>query len=164
MAAGDIIFWSDVADAIRPPVVRLTQQAAQSLANAANGAITFGAGSEDIDTHGFHDTTTNTSRITPTKAGRYRVKGTVALSAQNTVSLFAVFIGKNGTSVQPFSRSKPGVVSTSTLSHDAEAIVELNGTTDYVEVYANQTSGGALNTQASGGVNSTLELEYIGVQ
>lgn len=164
MAAGDIIFWSDVADAIRPPVTRLVQQAAQSLANGANAAITFGAGSEEIDTHSFHDTSTNTTRITPTKAGRYRVRVTVAVAANSTVSLLTAFVGKNGASVQPFSRSKPAVVSASTISHDAEAIVELNGTTDYVEGYANQTSGGALNTQASGGVNSVLELEYIGVQ
>lgn len=164
MAAGDIIYWSDVADAIRPPVTRLVQQASQSCANAANTAVTFGAGSEEIDTHGFHDTSVNTARITPTKAGRYRVKGTVNMAAQNTVSLLTAFIGKNGASVQPFSRSKPGTVSTSTVAHDAEAIVELNGTTDYVELYVNQTSGGALSTQASGGVNSVLELEYIGVQ
>lgn len=163
MAAGDIIFWSDIADAIRPPVVRLVQQAAQSMANATNTAITFGAGSEEIETHPWHDTAANTSRITPTKAGRYRVKGTVSVAANTTVSLLAAFIAKNGVAVQPFSRSKPAVVSASTVSHDVSAIVELNGTTDYVEVYGNQTSGGALNTQASGGVNGTLELEYIGL-
>jgi hypothetical protein len=163
MAAGDIIFWSDVADAIRPPVTRLVQQAVQSCANATNVQITFGAGSEEIDTHGFHDTAVNTNRITPTKAGRYRVVGTVNMASSAAVTILAAFIGKNGLSVQPYVRAKPAATAT-TNAASASAIVELNGTTDYVELWVNQTSGGALNTQASGGVNSALELEYLGVQ
>lgn len=163
MAAGDVIFWSDVADAIRPPVVRLTQQAAQSLANATSAPITFGAGSEEIDTHGWHDTTTNPARITPTKAGRYRVQGTVNVASSSAVTILYATIGKNGATLQPLPRQKPAATVTTT-SAQVSAIVELNGTTDYIELYGNQTSGGALNTQASGGVNSVLELEYIGVQ
>jgi hypothetical protein len=163
MAAGDIIFWSDVADAIRPPITRLVQQAVQSAANATNAAITFGAGSEEIDTHGFHDTAVNPTRITPTKAGRYRAAGTVNMAATGAVTILAAFIGKNGASVQPFVRMKPNATA-STPASSATAIVEMNGTTDYVELFVNQTSGGALNTQASGGVNSVLELEYLGVQ
>lgn len=163
MAAGDIIFWSDVADAIRPPITRLVQQAVQSCANATNAAITFGAGSEEIDTHSFHDTAVNTTRITPTKPGRYRAVGTVNMASSGAVTILAAFIGKNGASVQPFHRAKPNATA-STPASSASAIVEMNGTTDYVELFVNQTSGGALNTQASGGVNSVLELEYLGVQ
>jgi hypothetical protein len=163
MAAGDVILWSDVADAIRPPITRLVQQAVQSLANATNAAITFGAGSEEIDTHSFHDTAVNTSRITPTKPGRYRAVGTVNVASSGAVTILTAFIGKNGLAVQPFARSKPGTAATTTAAA-VSAIVEMNGTTDYVELWGNQTSGGALNTQASGGVNSVLELEYLGVQ
>lgn len=163
MAAGDIIFWSDVADAIRPPITRLIQVALQSIPNATNTALTFGAGSEDIDTHGFHDTAVNTSRITPTKAGRYRVVGTGNLASSAAVTILVAFIGKNGTAVQPYPRQKPAATATTT-SASASAIVEMNGSTDYVELFLHQTSGGAINTQASGGVNSVLELEYLGVQ
>jgi hypothetical protein len=163
MAAGDIIFWSDVADAIRPPITRLVQQALQSLANATNTAITFGAGSEEIDTHGFHDTAVNTARITPTKPGRYRAVGTLNMASTAAITILTAFIGKNGTAVQPFPRTKPAATAT-TGSTTVSAIVEMNGTTDYIELYGNQSSGGAVNTQASGGVNSVLELEYLGVQ
>jgi hypothetical protein len=163
MAAGDIIFWSDVADAIRPPVTRLVQQAVQSLPTGTSTPVTFGAGSEEIDTHSFHDTAVNTSRITPTKPGRYRAVGTVNVASSAAVTVLTALIGKNGAGVQPFPRTKPAAVAVTTGAQ-ASAIVELNGTTDYVELYANQVSGGALNTQASGGVNSVLELEYLGVQ
>lgn len=163
MAAGDKAFWSDIADAIRPPCVRLIQQLSQSLTSGANAAITFGAGSEDIDTHNYHDTAANTSRITPLKAGRYRVVGTVNMAASTTITILTAFIGKNGVAVQPFLRTKPGAANT-TCAVLVSAVVEMNGTTDYVELYGNQTTSGAtaVSTQASGGVNSVLELEYIG--
>jgi hypothetical protein len=133
------------------------------MANAANSAITFGAGSEEIDTHGFHDTAVNTSRITPNKPGRYRAVGTVNVASSGAVTILTAFIGKNAVAVQPFARTKPGTAVTTT-SVTVSAIVEMNGTTDFVELYGNQTSGAALGTQASGGVNSVLELEYLGVQ
>lgn len=161
MPAGDRMFWSDVADSIRPPIVRLVQQALQAMANATNVALTFTAGSEEIDTHNYHDTTTNPSRITPAKAGRYRVYGCVQVASTGALTILTAYIGKNGVAVQPFKRSKPGAAAT-TCAQDVQAIVELNGSSDYVELYGNQTSGASLNTQASGGVNSTLELEYLG--
>ena len=159
MAAGDKAFWSDVANAIRPPIVRLIQAAAQSIPNVTSTALTFAAGSEDIDTHNFHDTVTNNTRVTPTIAGYYQVTVTYASSANTATQLYAV-VAKNGAGVQPLVRQTPAATS-SAKSVQATAIVSMNGSTDYIEGWANQNSGGALNTQVGGGINSVLEVVYL---
>jgi cytoskeletal protein RodZ len=163
MAAGDRIFWSDVADIIRPPGVRLVQQAAQSIASAVNTALTWGAGSEERDTHNLHDTTTNPSRVTVAKTGRYQVFLTANMAAVTTISVIAATIAKNGVVQQPLPRTKPNTATSTTLSAFAEAELDMTAG-DYVEGMVSQTSGGAVNTQASGGVNSTFEVRYVGSQ
>lgn len=160
MAAGDKAYWSDVANAIRPPRVRLVQQALQSIPNVTATALTFGAGSEDIDTHNFHDTATNPSRITPTVAGDYQVTITVSFASNTATQLYAV-VGKNGTPVQPLERQTPAATAAA-KTVAAQATVSCNGTTDYLEGLGSQNSGGALNTQVGGGINSVLEAIYLG--
>lgn len=160
MAAGDLAIWADVADAVRPPMTKLVQQALQALANATNVAITFAAGSEEIDTHNWHDVVTNNTRVTVTKTGRYRIDATVAVAASATVTGLTVAIWINGSSIQPVIRWKPNATSTATSAYTS-ALVELTAG-QYVECVANQASGGALNTQASGGINSVLQVQYLG--
>ncbi len=142
------------------PLVRLIQQATQNLTNAANTVITFGAGSEDIDTHGFHDTSTNPSRVTPTVAGYYRCFATLSMAASGAITLLSVVVAKNGTPQQPLVRTRPNTTVTA-MSVQASAIIQLNGSGDYVEMIGNQTSGGTVATQASGGINSVLEVEFL---
>jgi hypothetical protein len=160
MAAGDKAYWSDISNAISPPIVRLVAQAAQTLSTATQAAITFGAGSEDIDTHGYHDTASNTSRVTPTLAGYYRVRGTVIMAASTTVTGLFAAIGKNGTNLAPSDRDRPNTTSNTTHA-SAEAIVSLNGSTDYVELNATMTGPATLATSAAGSVASVLECQFI---
>lgn len=143
---------------IRKPLVRLIQQAAQSIATT-NTAITFGAGSEDIDTHGFHDEVTNNTRVTPTIAGYYRCTG-VYLSSATTAPALRATIGKNGGVVQPAFPIYHAVASSAIKGAATQAIVACNGSTDYIEFFAVNSTGG-VNTQASGGFNSVLEVEFL---
>lgn len=159
MAAGDKTFWSDVANAINPPIVRLVQQAAQAVVTATTTAVTFGVGSEDEDTHNFHDTAVNPSRVTPTVAGKYLCTATVAW-ASNTVTQSYTAVGKNGAIVQPLVRHKPAATAAA-HSVQATAIVSINGTGDYVEALGNHNAGVNLNTQVGGGINSTFEVIYL---
>jgi hypothetical protein len=75
VAAGDPVESTNITTVedytIRKPLVRLIQSVVQSIPHDTDTAFTFTAGSEDIDTHGFHDETTNPSRITPSVAGYY---------------------------------------------------------------------------------------------
>jgi hypothetical protein len=146
-------------------LVRLVQQSSQSLANDTDVAITFGAGSEDIDTAGWHDVATNTSRITPLTAGYLRLTGTVWWAADtDDVSIYAS-IGKNGTVVQ---RSRIVLPSTATASVTRSVTVTLmqqcNGSTDYFELFGRQVQAatGTLSTNvAAGGVSSVFEAEFL---
>ncbi len=160
MGAGDKARWEDLADLLDPPTVRLVGQAAQSLANGTNTALTYGAGSEEIDSHNLHDTTTNPSRILLGKAGVWDVYISTNLASNTTVSNMSHNIVKNGASYQPFVRNQP-VAATSTTKGmtTTHALVESDGD-DYVEHFATQTSGGAINTQNTGGVNCVFEAMW----
>lgn len=146
-------------------LVRLVQQSSQSMASDTDTAITFGASSEEIDTAGWHDTGTNTSRITPLTPGYIRFTGTVWFAADtDDISIYAS-IGKNGTIVQ---RNRIVLPSTATASSfrsvPVTCIQQCNGSTDYIELFGRQlqAAAGALSTNvAAGGFSSTLEAEYL---
>lgn len=161
MAAGDKALWSDVADIVRPPAVKLVAQAVQALSSGVNTALTFGAGSEEYDYPGLHDVATNTSRITVTKAGRWEFKGTVQIANTTAVTSMSATIGKNGAMVQPaFGRIRHSGAG-STVAASVVTVIEM-AVGDYAELYGVQSSGVSLNTQAGGGVNSTFEGRYVG--
>lgn len=159
MGAGDFALWEDIADLIDPPVVRLVQASAQSLANNTPTALTYGAGSEEIDSHGLHDMVTNPSRITLGKAGIWEVRATLNLAVSSAVTIAYSVVAKNGANVQPLPRVKPAATSTTTGAQVA-ALVESDGD-DYVEHMVVQVSGGSVSTQASSGVNSVFEAKFV---
>lgn len=146
------------------PMVRLVQQATQTLTSDTDTAITFAAGSEDYDLGGWHDVASNTSRITPTAAGYIRLFGTVWFAADtDDISIYAS-IGKNGTIVQ---RNRIVLPSTATASAFRSVSVTCgqacNGTTDYFELFGRQlqAAAGSLSTNvAAGGFSSTLEVDF----
>jgi hypothetical protein len=142
-----------------PPQVRLVQQAAQSLANSTDTALTFGTASEEWDTHGFHSESVNTSRITPTVAGYYRLTGTVFVVASTALTALTAVMAKNGTVQPPRHRPKPAATNI-TSSVQVTVTLTANGSTDYFEFFAQQTSGGALNTNVGGSFASVFECEY----
>jgi hypothetical protein len=82
----------------------------------------------------------------------------VAASAALT-SLIAT-IGKNGTVQAPRHRFKPGTANVS-ASAQVSVILTANGTTDYFELFGQQTTGGALNTTTGGSFTSVLEVEFL---
>jgi hypothetical protein len=162
MAAGDKSFWSDVANAISPPQGRLVQQAAGVQTGIVSGtatAVTFGAGSEDLDTNNFHDTATNNSRVTPTVAGWYRVHGAIALAGATDYTILEAFIRKNGsTGLPPAYRSTGASASAQTLVFGTSALVQCNGSTDYFEICMRITkTAGTISTVFSSQFACTLE-------
>lgn len=161
---GDIITAAMLDLMARPPAVRLIQQSAQSLANTTSTAITYGAGSEDIDSHDYHDETTSNTRITPDQSGLYKVNVLVATATSAIINTLDTWVAVNGTVIQPFSRMVcPQIAGIKTLM--CTAIADLDGAGDYVEHFARQTqTSGALavNTQATGGIQCVMEMWRIG--
>ena len=139
---------------LNPPMVKARQTTVQTLTTGVSTAITFQT--EDVDTHGFHSSTTNPSRFKPTIAGYYIGYGGVSFII-NLTGRREVRIRKNGGDY--ISKLDTNTPTTGNLVEKGVAFGPefFNGTTDYVEVYAVQTSGGNLNTEIGSGTTDYEE-------
>lgn len=88
---------------------------------------------EEFDTANAFDSTTN-YRFQPTVPGYYQINGSIAWNGAYTNAMARIY--KNG------ALGKDGIQVTAFRSI-ASALVYLNGSTDYIELYGNQASGGA---------------------
>lgn len=169
VAGGDIILASTINDLIRygpaKPICWLQQQSGQSVSSGGSSALTFGSGSEIFDDLNWHSTSSNTSRITPTIAGRYKVTGKLVWAFNTTITSTGLILRKNGsTTIDASGNHKPNATNNvATLGGEVTAYVDMNGTTDYVEILAQQTSSGAAsqttNAASSGYSSLMVELE-----
>ena len=117
---------------------------ATSVPNQVNTKITLDA--EDYDTNSNFAN----SRFTPTVAGYYQITGSVYTSTP--LLILRAFIFKNGTEYRGGSHiGGPN----GQFQMDVNALVYLNGTTDYVELYGYQASGGTYNI---GGVSASTYM------
>jgi hypothetical protein len=124
---------------------RVYNSAAISVNNATATALTFN--SERYDTDSIHSTSANTSRLTCTRAGKYVIVGHVAF-ASNATGLRTVSIRLNGSATIIAAQNAVPISGDETIFSIA-TIYDL-AVGDYVELYAYQSSGGALNVTAPG--------------
>lgn len=154
--------YETVAFLLQPPMIRLRQTVAQSIPNATYTAITFNI--EDNDSYSWHSTTSNTSRVVPTYPGWYR--GWYSLGYQNTSggSFRIGGIQKNGGGAISRSRrdSKPPTASTLTLYKGIPFFIDVNGSTDYIEVLMYQDTGAAMNTNVQTNTQPELFMRWWG--
>jgi hypothetical protein len=170
---GDILTADALNAVAEPPLCRVTASGVQSLADATQVAIQF-AGSDDIDTHGMHDAVTNNTRFTPNLPGYYRFNGTYFTASLVNGSVVDVNVRKNGSTNLPPADRKGGAsghtVTTSgtpstiggsnAFSTSTSVLVEMNGTTDYVELVARQDSNGARDTNQSSQFSCVFEGKF----
>jgi len=113
--------------------------ASQVISNNTWTKITFST--EVLDTDGWYDNSTN-YRFTPQIAGWYQinflVQGYYASSGQWIGALY-----KNGSAL--IKGPVINYTSSSEAGSSLACIVQFNGSTDYVEVYVQQSSGGNVN-------------------
>lgn len=143
------------------PIGRIEQNTPQTgITDNTETAITFDT--EDFDTAGYHSTSSNTSRVTPTLAGKYRVVGTVCLASASDYVFVEAIIRKNGTTNMRGSTRVAAPVSTTVLVQ-VSGMVTMNGSGDYFELVmlADRSGNTATNTTVSGHRRSTLEWEYV---
>jgi len=105
---------------------------AQSLTGFAFTKLALNT--EEFDTNNNFDSTTN-YRFTPTVAGYYQINGQVSFNA--TVNAPQLVIYKNGSGFK--NSSNPGTGNWSNIS----ALIYMNGSTDYVELYGAHTTSGS---------------------
>lgn len=119
------------------------------VVSATATKVTFGT--ESWDASGYYDTAT--SRYTPQVEGYYRIRFqwriTGGLVDQQNVR---AYIYKNGSSYEFYD----SVMSGTSVGHSAavDCLVQMNGSTDYVEAYCE--AGGAGNKTVSGATTATV--------
>ena len=126
----------------------------QTLSTGTWTALTFDT--EDYDTDTIHSTVSNTSRLTCKTAGKYIMVGTIYWES-SAVGARAVRIFLNNTTNLVLNR-QPVYGSD---GQNATAIYELD-VDDYVELHAQQESGGDLDVLTSSGLSPTFSMQRIG--
>lgn len=117
------------------------------------------------DSFSGHSTVTNNTRYTGQVPGIYRVTGLVqgtygGAPTANTTIFAQVYL--NGSAVT--GSKNVGLLATSAgvgITAYTEAYVTLNGTTDYVEISCQQTSGQTLTTTANATNACNFMVEWI---
>jgi hypothetical protein len=128
------------------PAFSAYQNAATTVNNSTWTKIAIQV--EEFDTANCFDSTTN-FRFTPNVAGYYQVGGTVNF-APNSSGFRFVSIYKNGSSFKNGQNTVGGAVNFTAIT--VSALIYFNGSTDYVELYANQNSGSNLATSGNADV------------
>jgi hypothetical protein len=126
----------------------------------ANNGAALTWDTEDVDTDGWHSTSSNTSRITPTKAGYVRFSGTIGWAVgANTTTRRGVAIDTNGTNRRYGSMIVPSATASQNVYVTGLWTLPCNGTTDYFELIGYQNSGGALDTADA--LSTRFEAEWL---
>lgn len=100
---------------------------------------------EDFDTNTNYDA--STGRFTPTVAGYYQVNWGLLLN--DTVNSYYTYVYKNGSVFRAGTNTIPPFpVAGQTTQLVGSALVYLNGSTDYVEIYTTATGAGQINSDA----------------
>jgi hypothetical protein len=125
---------------IQGPAFSAYQSSGQTLSSNTNTKIQIQT--KEFDTNSNYDATTN-YRFTPTIAGYYQISG--AFQITSTFCGGVVNIYKNGAAFKQGSAQNTGSVANAWA---VSALIYLNGSTDYVELYGSVTVGqNTLNTQ-----------------
>lgn len=125
--------------AVDGPAFSVYQNSGQALSAYTETKILFQV--EDFDTNSNFAS----SRFTPTVAGYYQINGSFGIASSYTAGGVAIY--KNGSAFRYGSWGLYGA-SNINASWSVAALVYLNGSTDYVEIYG--AIQNAQNTNASG--------------
>lgn len=147
-------FWNGV-PVTNPPTVRVTKSAGQNITNSTDTAITWDTEAWDTDT--MHSTSSNTSRLTATTAGKYSFTFQTDWD-RNVSNTRAAFIVKNNNAASPVALGNIRLASGIQSNGGTDKEISVSGTValaagEYIEAYVFQDSGG---TRVFGAGNSAL--------
>lgn len=119
---------------------RVFRNSNQSIATATWDAIEFN--STSYDDYGWHDATSSDSQIIPLFPGKYYIWANVEFSNSDTDGVRQIRIKKNGTTNIAYKNQNALTIST---RMDISCVVEMNGSTDYIELEVYQNSGSSID-------------------
>lgn len=170
-AAGDILTGAMLNQTVTSVSNFILGKPIASLYNTTPTSIATGGAlvlwtTETVDRDNGHSTTTNTDRYTAATPGWYRVNATIYFAASTAGSIRQANIYKNGAVVTGGTGgvryTAAAVPNGAIIVNSPTVLVYLNGTTDYVQVYANQDSGAGLNIHnATAGATSSFVIEWV---
>jgi hypothetical protein len=111
------------------PAFSAYANANQSISALTNTKVIFQV--EDFDTASAFDNTTN-YRFTPQVAGYYQINANI--NFQNIATYVYIMLAKNGTVIKTLAYAASSSAFFTTLA--GSCLVQMNGTTDYLEIYA----------------------------
>lgn len=141
------------------PVFEGRQTVSQSIPNTTSTPVAIDV--EDVDTDGGHSISTNTSRYTPATAGRFQLSGGISYAANATGARIAE-LWKNGAPINGSSAIYTWLAGITTRCPTRTMTAYANGASDYFELYAYQSSGGALSTSIIPSEQSTFSVRMVG--
>ena len=133
------------------PGCRVYRSSAQSISNGGSyQKVQFDTETADV-TSAF-DNATN-YRFTPLEAGLYMVSANVYWASTESGYNYYTSIRKNG-SASTIANSGEQVTGTAITITNVSSIIDLNGSTDYVEVYVAQNGTGSVNIGGAGSLTN----------
>ena len=96
------------------------------------------ANTETYDTNSCYDT--STYKFTPTVAGKYLCYGQVNIQGGTINTIAQIYLRKNGSTVK---MSIDRYAGDGDIIAQVETVIDLNGSSDYLEAYVRQTTGGS---------------------
>lgn len=134
----------------------VTRHGALNIA-ASNVVTLIPFETEDFDISGWLDTTVNIGRYTPQVAGYYRLSAILLASGIVGSKTFAAYLYKNGSIFKYGATAQ--TANTGLIGSTVTATVVANGTTDYFEIYGQQSDSSAHPLTAD---VSHFDGEFIG--
>lgn len=150
----EIINAANLQFLLNTPQLQVAQTSAQSLGNSVFTAVTWP--SPTVDNYSGWASGTPT-RYTPKVAGTYLVVGSIAF-APNATGGRTAQLCKNGVANVIAVSSVGNSTSSFNTVVQVTSFMVCNGTTDYFELYADQNSGGALNSVVT---ITSLNVQWI---
>ena len=123
--------------AVNTPAFEAYVNSTLALSNDTITKVTFDT--ENFDTDSDYDNSTN-YRFTPTVAGKYYVYSFFRWNSSTDVDSVRLYVYKNGSSILKTTNRQS--------YYDVQVgycVVDMNGSTDYIEIFAYQNSGGSFN-------------------
>jgi hypothetical protein len=142
--------WTTVAGGSSGPAF----SAYRGTSNQSFSSVTFTKvqlNAEDFDTDNCFDPTTN-YRFTPNKAGKYQMNTTLKVTGGSSVrNIIAIY--KNGSN---YLRLNDETTGGSNPTASASVLIDMNGTTDYLELYVFSFGATPVIDAMSGGEGTVL--------
>lgn len=135
-------FYVNNKQAVNGPAFRAYIAGAQTITSGSQQKVVFG--SETFDTNSNFASST----FTPTVEGYYQLNATVRIAGSSGTGECMITIWKNGSEYARGNNESGTEQGASWYSMQVSDLAYANGSTDYFEIYIQQTSGGSRDTTA----------------